>query len=541
MVDREGTSQKQTAAKGFMVLTVAMLAVKVLSVIYTPGLNLILGEDGYGVYSQTYTIFTFFYTVANSGVQSAIAKITSELEARGNYRDANRSFKISRTLFMIFGLLIASILFFFAGPISSAFNSSRSSLAIMCLAPGLVFTSMMCAYKGYFQGIGNMTPISIALVGEQVLNIVFSMYFASLLIGYGGEYGAAGGTTGTVIGSLAASIYLMWAYKRLRCDYRVKNTKPHTKRMSGKSIARDVIKYSVPITVASALQQSSPLIDVKLVSARLIHIGVDPLKTYAQYGFLNLYNTLISVPMAVIGALATTVLPAISRVNAVSSKKNLRMSIRSAYRVAFMIAMPCAVGLSALALPITKILGYDPVVADLLVWGGWVVIFFALTLIQTSILQGMGKMTLVTIYSIVGIVVKIVVNYILIGRPGIGIIGAVWGTGLSYLVMAILFQNKINKSLGKIRVAPCYIKPLISGIAMGVITKLSYGFMTIVVSFMNNMYLVNLISALISIVLSAVTYLLIMIFIGGITRADLKVLPNKLVKFIPNGLMEIIR
>ena len=117
--------------------------------------------------------------------------------------------------------------------------------------------------------------------------------------------------------------------------------------------------------------------------------------------------------MAIIGALAIALVPAISRVHALDNKKGLRFNIKSSYRVTFMIAIPCAVGLGVLSMPILRILGYDKEVAPLLIWGSWVLVLYAITLVQTSILQGMGKVNTVTIFSVIGILAKIVVNYVL--------------------------------------------------------------------------------------------------------------------------------
>lgn len=540
MSDRAENSQ-QSVAKGFMILTIAMMSTKVLSVLYSPIMNLILGKEAYGIYTSSYTIFTYIYTIANSGVQAAIAKIVSELDAKENFRDAEKSFRAARFLFIGVGIVLSLFLLLFASPLGNMFESKDSILAITCLAPGILFTSLMCAYKGYFQGIGNMTAISVALVGEQVLNIVFSLVFAALFIKYGGAYGAAGGTVGTLVGALVAALYLMWVYKRSSNSRRSNVNNPEVKRLSNERIIKTILKYSIPITVGSAIQQSGTLVDLKIVKNRLFNLGLSSNIVDSQYGFLNQYNTLISVPMAIIGALATAILPAISRVHTLSDKKHLRMTIRSTYRVTFMISIPCAVGLSVLASPIARVLGYNEMVGELLIWGGWALVLFALTLIQTSILQGMGKMTLVTVYSAIGILVKILVNYILVGNPEFGLIGAVWGNAACYLVMVILFQIKINGSLGKIRLFPCGFVPLISGVAMGVITFLGFKGVSAILGIFLKGYMLNLVSTIITIGISALFYGVALILLGGVKKTDLRVLPSKAVKIIPRRLSNYIR
>lgn len=539
MSDRGETSE-QSLAKGVMILTIAMMATKALALFYTPFMNLILGAEAYGIYSSSYTIFTYMYTIANSGVQSAIAKIVSELEAKENFRDAEKSFRAARFIFIIVGVVLALFLFVFARPLSNLFSSESSVLAITCLAPGILFTALMCAYKGYFQGIGNMTAISIALVGEQILNIVFSLFFAAIFIKKGGEYGAAGGTVGTLVGALVAALYLMWAYGRTKKHKKSAVNGSNVKRLSNNRIIKTILKYSIPITVGCAIQQSGTIVDLKIVKSRLFHNGLAQKVVESQYGFLNQYNTLISVPMAIIGALATAILPAISRVHTLNDKKQLRFSIKSTYRVTFMIAVPCAVGLTALAFPIARILGYDAMVADLLIYGGWVVILYALSLIQTSILQGMGKMTLVTVYSAIGIVVKIIANYVLVGNPNIGLVGAVIGNAGCYLVMVLLFQMRINKSLGRIKMLPSLLKPLMASIVMGVAAFLTYRGFIWAFGVIISGYILNAVALILTIAISILIYGITLIIFGGIRQTDLRVIPARLVRFIPENILNMI-
>ena len=425
-------------------------------------------------------------------------------------------------------------MFFFATPLNQAFNSTESIMATKWLAPGILFTSIMCAYKGYFQGTGNMTPTAVSQVGEQILNIIFSLLFAALLIGKGPGYGAAGGTVGTIVGAVGASLYFIWMYNKNRTKVVSRKNVEGVKRLSNEEVLKLILRYAFPITIASALQNAGPIVDLKIVKGRLLAQGLSEVLVETQWGFIALYNTLISIPMAIMGALAIALVPAISRLSALRDKKALKVNIKSSYRVAFMISVPCAVGFAVLAVPILKILGYDMEVSSLLIWGSWVLVFYAISLIQTSILQGLGKVTLVTVFSVVGILVKAVVNYVLVGIPSIGIVGAVWGNGACYLVMVLLFQMQIKKSTGvKTNLVGCAIKPIISGLFMGMVAWISFKIINSALGIILGGYLLNLMAAGITILIAAVVYAVTLITIGGVKKADLNSMPRKLTKLIP--------
>src|SRR3712207_9431574 len=72
-------------------------------------------------------------------------------------------------------------------PYTTLFRSS-----IMALAPTIFFTSIVSCYRGYFQGRGNMTPTAISQILEQIINTIFTLVFAAMLMKYGVDAGCAG-------------------------------------------------------------------------------------------------------------------------------------------------------------------------------------------------------------------------------------------------------------------------------------------------------------------------------------------------------------
>ncbi len=89
-----------------------------------------------------------------------------------------------------------------SGFLSKRIGYPEAQLSVLALAPSVLFTSVASAYRGYFQGMGNMTPTAISQVIEQLVNIIFSLLFAAIFIKYGLEAGCAGGTVGTSLGAL---------------------------------------------------------------------------------------------------------------------------------------------------------------------------------------------------------------------------------------------------------------------------------------------------------------------------------------------------
>ena len=533
---------KQSTTKGFAILTAAAFIVKLLSLLYVPFLGKILGGDGLGVYSSAYNIFTYIYILTNAGIPVAISKMVSELIAVGNYKDAIRTFKIARFILLILGIGMSLLMLIFVTPIANATQSATSKLAIMALAPTIFLSSVLSAYRGYFQGRGNMIPTAISQVLEQIANTTFSLIFAACFIKYGVEAGAAGGTIGTSIGALVAVITMLYFYEKNKV-FRVPKgySQLNIKRFTTKKIIKKLLGVAVPMTVCLAIQQSGLLVDLWLVKSRMLFSGIDKVQVEVLWGVLFKYTTLINVPITIISQLAITILPSISSLMALKDKKAVRNKINYAFRLCFLVAVPCAFGLAVLAKPLVYLIQYGPSVARLLVYGSVVIILMAVVSIQTSILQGIGKVYLVTIYAVFGLIGKIIINYFFVAIPSINVLGAIMANGVSFAIILILNYITMNKALGiKVKLFSHAIKPIIASGVMAVAAMFAYIISNFIFEFIKEGYFANAMAILIAICFAILTYLFTLVIVGGITKEDLDAFPRKITKLIPKSILHII-
>ncbi|MGH4139824.1 putative polysaccharide biosynthesis protein [Clostridium sp.] len=535
--------KKQSTSKGFAILSAAGFMVKIISLLYVPFLIKILGREGYGIYARAYPIFVYIYVLTNAGIPVAISKMVSELIAIGNYKDAVKTFKIARFLLFILGLTMSLLMLIFAGQLANITKSATAKLAIMALAPTILVSSVLSAYRGYFQGRGNMTPTAVSQVLEQIANTIFSLVFAAYFMKYGIAAGAAGGTVGTSLGALVAVTYMIHAYKKNKV-FRVPkgHNKLDIKRLTTKRLIKKLFSYAMPMTICLGIQQSGLLIDLRIVQARMFDAGIVERQVTILWGVLTQYTTLIGVPIAIISSLAITILPSISSLMAVRDKKAVRSKVNYAFRLCFLVAVPSAVGLAVLAKPIIELLQYDSDVSRLLIYGSGVIILMAVVTIQTSILQGIGKLYLVTFYAVLGLIGKIIVNYIFVAIPSFNILGAVMGNGVSFGIVLILNYYAMNKALRvKTNLFSHASKPIIASGVMALIAKVIYGGFNFAFSLAGEGYFANAFAILVAIIFAILTYFFTLVIIGGISKEDLEVFPSKITKLIPKSILHRIR
>lgn len=506
------------------VLAAASLIVRFIGFLYRLPLTELIGDRGNAIYSAGYYIYTFLLILSSAGLPAAISRLVSTRIAKGEYRNAQKIFRVSMIFAGAAGAIGMLVLFFFAEPIAKMVDSPNSVYCLQTLAPTLLIVGVMSVYRGYLQGMNIMTPTAVSQIFEQVFNAVFSVYLAWVLVKQSIPLGAAGGTAGTGIGALAGLIVVMIFYNRMKPEIR------HNMRIEEKGIYQEttgeafkkLVVTAFPIIAGTAVFSMTNLIDMKMVMSGLMSSGAfTEAEAEVLYGQLSgKYVTLTTFPVSISSAMATAVIPNIAMAVTVGNKKEVKRKINTALKLAMIISIPAAVGIGVLGDQILSMLFPSyPEGGVLLKVGAISIAFLSFCQIVTGVLQGIGKIQVPVIGALLGAVVKIALNWILIRIPSINVVGAVISTDVCYLVASIfnvIMLMRYTKT--RVNFSGVLIKPTIGSIIMGIGCVIGYKVISLVFG--------NTISTLLTIIVAVIIYLLVMIFIRGITEEDLLSIPK---------------
>ena len=506
------------------VLAAASLIVRFIGFLYRLPLTELIGDRGNAIYSAGYYIYTFLLILSSAGLPAAISRLVSTRIAKGEYRNAQKIFRVSMIFAGAAGAIGMLVLFFFAEPIAKMVDSPNSVYCLQTLAPTLLIVGVMSVYRGYLQGMNIMTPTAVSQIFEQVFNAVFSVYLAWVLVKQSIPLGAAGGTAGTGIGALAGLIVVMIFYNRMKPEIR------HNMRIEEKGIYQEttgeafkkLVVTAFPIIAGTAVFSMTNLIDMKMVMSGLMSSGAfTEAEAEVLYGQLSgKYVTLTTFPVSISSAMATAAIPNIAMAVTVGNKKEVKRKINTALKLAMIISIPAAVGIGVLGDQILSMLFHSyPEGGVLLKVGAISIAFLSFCQIVIGVLQGIGKIQVPVIGALLGAVVKIALNWILIRIPSINVVGAVISTDVCYLVASIfnvIMLMRYTKT--RVNFSGVLIKPTIGSIIMGIGCVIGYKVISLVFG--------NTISTLLTIIVAVIIYLLVMIFIRGITEEDLLSIPK---------------
>ncbi len=568
--------KKQNLLTGAGVLAIATVLVKIIGAIYKIPLTNLITIEGYGYFTGAYAIYTPLYAISMAGLPVAVSKLVSQNVELGRIKDAQRIFSVARRLFLLVGLAGAVILAAIAVPVSNLVGSHQNYISILVIAPCIMFCCQMSSFRGYYEGLNNMTPTGVSQVIEAVVKLVFGIsasylafnywlksYHANAVDGaakiFGAEvkneaealsvmypYVAAVAISGVTLGSLFGLLYLYIRYKRKGFGFTREEIVNSPPAQDDKKIRRDIIRIAAPVALSSVILNVSNIIDDITIRTRLNHafeVGGDIIKNlyassfeaaqtldsgianylYGSHGsVINIKNLVPTITLT----LGISAIPVLSKAWASKNKTDIKSTVESVLRVTMMIALPAGFGIAALSEPILKLMyarqtHMVPVAAPMLLVYGLFLFLFCVASPITNMLQAIGRTDIPLKTVAIGSVIKITLNFILIGNPKINVHGAPISTTICYLVMVLINSISLIKCTGvKINFVSVFVRPFIAAATCGVTAFCAY--------FLANgkLGLGNTISTIISIVVGGCFYALILLLIKGIAREDLEMIPK---------------
>lgn len=482
---------KKTFVKGAAILGIVGLIVKIIGAFYRIPLTAIIGENGMGIYQIAYPIYTYLLVISTSGLPTAISKMVSEKVTMGDYRGAQRIFKVSFRILLLLGIVSTAVLWFGGDLIAGLLGDHLAATAIRYIAPALFFVSAMSAYRGYFQGMQSMAPTAISQLVEQVGKLAVGLYLASAWYGaylpqgqdIAVSMGAAGAMMGVSLSELAALVMLMGVHRGKKNQLRPYiKASPKLPQESFGQVGKNLAKIAIPVTVGASITPLMGMIDAAIINNTLQAVGYALSESRAMYGVLTgIVNTLVNMPAVFTIALAMSLVPAIAESKVKRDIVQLRLRAGTGLKIAMLIGLPCAVGLGLFAQPIIQLLypslseANSLLSIQLLELMSIAVFFISLLQAMTGVLQGMGKVNVPVFNLLIGAVIKIVISLVFIRVETINISGAALGSIACYATTGILNVVCVVRLSGMRFSAVEYIvKPVVSTVCMGGAAYLVY-------------------------------------------------------------------
>lgn len=516
--------RKTSFIQGAAVLGAAGILVKIIGAAFRIPLANTIGLIGTSYYDTAYPYYSWLLVISTSGLPTAISKLVAERVTLGDYRGAHRVFTTALQILLSIGVITAILMFFGADYLAKLHLLPEVAFSFRALAPALFFVAVMCAYRGYLQGMQQMAPTALSQVVEQVGKLGIGLSLAKLLLPKGPEYAAMGALIGVTASELLALAYIMIDYRRRWPRIRARIER--SPRTDDKPVTRRLISLALPITIGASISPLASVVDSALIIRILLKLGYE--KETAQSAFSLMRTnvaTLTNMPGVLTMALAMSLVPAISSFMARRDKRGMQSVARMGLKLALIIGLPCAVGLYVLAEPVLAMLYPRLSPAELALATGLMhtsaigVIFLSLVQSMTGVIQGMGKPQVPVFNLFIGFILKVVTQLVLMNIPQVNIQGASVSTVVCYafagLANTIYVVRKANLSISMFDVV---FKPVFSSAMMGFVV------------FMLNRLMADMehgsLATLISVAAGVFAYAVMAVYLRFFSREELEYIPG---------------
>ena len=580
--DLRGTAnQQQSLVEGALILTVGIALVKIIGALFKIPLGNIIGESGMGYYYSAYNLYLPFYTLAVAGFPVALARQVAENVTLGRYKDVQKINSIVHRIFLLTGSvsfigMVAVGLFLTKTNFGFSIDSN-AIYAILAMSPSVLFCCLMSAYRGYYEGMRNMIPTAasqvIEAVGKLVIGLVTAIAVvkigehkflseasaAGVLAGsgtrsvmvYGREcrsldealnasypYAAACALLGITLGSALSLAYLVYRYKRYGSGISEEQLASSPEPRATKDIVKAFLLIGIPIALGVLAQNLTQLIDSLTIQGQIKSLGAasmraiygDAMSGVTDEGIPNflwgVYNygiTLYNLVPYLTQGFAVGAIPALAAAWVAKDREKVREGADSVLKLGVLLAFPAGCGIFALAPEILQLLYKGTAAAEIcppmLRVLGIMAMFGAMAAPINSMLQAVGKQMTPVKLMLIGAVIKLILNYVLVGIESVNIKGAPYGSLVFYIFIVVGGLVVLCRTTKiKLDIMSTFVKPFIASALCGLA---AWGTCRVF-----NLFTDSRIVTFIAIAAAVVVYIIALFALKAVSKADVLSLPK---------------
>ena len=522
------------------ILAAAGIISRIIGLLYRGPLQKVITDLGLGYYSSAYNYYTIILLISSYSIPSAISKVIAQKLGVKEYRNAHRIFLCSLAYVLVVGGIASLFLFFGAGLLVSG----AAIPVLRTFAPTIFVYGILGVLRGYFQAHKSMAQTSVSQILEQIANAIVSVGAAYLLIYLNmgnmdipadeagqvtrATYGAIGSALGTGAGVGVALLFMLGVYglNRKIIHRRIRRDR-HSQVDSYGTIFKMITAVVTPFILSTAVYNLSGTVNNTIYTKVLPAMKeIGSVDIYTNYGiFAGQALTISNIPIAFASAMAAAMIPSIAQLMAAKDVEGAKDKISMAVKTTMVISIPCAVGLFVLAKPVTCLLFTNTeetaaFAGKLLMTLALSVVFYALSTLNSSILQGLGKVNTPIINAAVALIIQTVTAVALLFYTNLDLYSIAIANTLYSGIMCVLNQRAVRKATGyRQEIAKTFVIPGLAAVFMGAFAWAIYEGMLMLTSSMT-------ISVIPAILIAVIVYFVMLILMGRLTEQEMRGFPK---------------
>ena len=268
-------------------------------------------------------------------------------------------------------------------------------------------------------------------------------------------------------------------------DFKIKKIRVHRKYLTNITAIKKIVRYAIPATLTLVMSSIISFVDSIFIINLLVDSGISSTVATSLYGINNgVVNTLIGLPVVVIVAVSTAVVPNLSSLIVRNKSDEVKFRVSFFLKITWILSLFMFFVYLILSPEFIGILfrnGLNDQIIDefnfayrLLTLSSVSILYYGFLQVFTAILQAFDKPILPFIALFLSFIIRTILCYLLVRINSINIFGVVIANlvylSLSNFILYYFVSKKIEFNLG---FKSFILKPLLCSIVSAVVMYLS--------------------------------------------------------------------
>ena len=469
--------------KNVVIITAFTMLTRMLGFFFRIFLSRAIGAEALGIYQVALSVFMVLLTIVSSGFTLIISRMTASFRVGSNKKAIGSLVTTSMIVGLIVSVVLCVVIFLFRNIFQNLFSDQNCMHILIILLPSLVFSSVYGVFRGAMWGNDNYFGLCASELLEQIVKIVVCvLVLASGMTALQNAMTVAWSFTMSCFVS-AFFVVLLYFF------YGGKLNKPS-------KIYKSLIRQSAPITGVRVVGSFAQPLIALILPAKLIQAGYTTTQAMSLYGIVvGMTLPFLYLPSALIGSLATALVPDISMALVQNDKKHIESRVQSSLMFSTFVSFLIVPVFMAIGDKVCFFIYNEILSGQLLQYSAWIMIPMGITNITSAILNS------------VGLEVKSFVNYLCGGiflfasvlfLPKIvGVNALIIGMGFSSIISAFLNILMLKR---KLKININITKNLLKMIAFSIPTMAITSFVSSLFSYVFPLFIDMVLSSIIGVV-----------------------------------------
>ena len=423
--------------KNVALITMFSVLTRLLGFLFRIFLSRTIGAQALGLYQVALSIFMVLLTVVSSGFTLIISRMTASYRVSSDKKAIGSLVTTSVFIGLAVSVFLCLVILIFRNIFQNIFTDQNCMNILIILLPSLIFSSIYSVFRGAMWGSDNYFGLCVSELLEQIVKIVVCVLV--LASGMTALQNAMAVAWSFTLSCFVSALFVVLLY----FFYGGKMSKP-TK------IYKKVIRQSAPITGVRVLSSFTQPLVALILPARLMATGYTLEQAMSIYGVaLGMTFPLLFLPSALIGSLATALVPDISMALVKNDNEHIEKRVKSSLMFAIFVSFMIVPVFIAIGDRIGLFLYDDALSGTLLQYSAWIMIPMGISNIASAILNSVGLEVKSFVNYVIGDVFMFLAIFIL--PQFVGINALIIGIGLSAVISSTLNILMLKKRL-KIKV-----------------------------------------------------------------------------------------